>query len=97
MMGTINLLLLLLIDFLFRLIHSVLNLLSDYGDLTFSFDLYFTYGDGPVTTDYTIDLESELYGELSIVRGGFSGLDVHFEQLLAVSDSGAEWPLIYDG
>ena len=77
-----------------------MNLLSDDGDLTISFNLYFgDFGDGgdPVTTGYTIDLESELYGELKVEQGGFSALDVHFVDLTASSISGASWSLISDG
>ena len=73
-----------------------MNLLSDDGDLTISFNLYFGNGGDPVTTGYTIDLESELYGELKVEQGGFSALDVHFVDLTA-SSSGASLPLISDG
>ena len=73
-----------------------MNLLSDDGDLTISFNLYFANSGDLVTNGYTIDLESELYGELKVDQGGFSALDVHFEDLTA-SSSGASWPLISDG
>lgn len=89
-------LLLLLIDCFFWLIQSVLNFLSGDGDLTFSFNLYLN-GGNLVTTDYTIDLETLLYGELSVATGGFSGLDVHFEELTAVSSSGDQYTLILNG
>ena len=74
-----------------------MNLLSDDGDLTISFNLYFGNGGDPVTTGYTIDLGSELYGELKVEQGGFSALDVHFVDLTASSISGASWSLISDG
>ena len=98
MMGTITLLLLLLlIDRLSKLIDSVLNFLSESGALTFSFDLHFASSGALVTTDYTIDLETPLYAELSIDSGGFSALDVHFEALTATSSEGYSQVLISNG
>ena len=94
-MGTITLLLL-LIDCLSRLIDSGLNFLSESGALNFDFYLYFANG-APVTTDYTIDLETQLYAELYVDGGGFSTLDVHFEALTATSSEGSSEALISNG
>ena len=76
---------------------SVLNFLSESGALTFSFNLYFFTSGAPVTTDYTIDLETPLYGILSVNGGGFSTLDVHFEALTATSSEGYSEDLISNG
>ena len=101
MMGTITLLLLslllLLLDCLSKLMDSVLNFLSESGALTFSFNLYFYSTGAPVTTDYTIDLETHLYGILYVDGGGFSTLDVHFEALTATSTEGYSEELIFNG
>ena len=76
---------------------SVLNFLSESGALTFSFNLYFFTSGAPVTTDYTIDLETPLYGILSVNGGGFSTLDVHFEALYATTTEGYYEELIFNG
>ena len=86
----------LLIDCLSRLIDSGLNFLSESGALNFDFYLYFANG-APVTTDYTIDLETQLYAELYVDGGGFSTLDVHFEALTATSSEGSSEALISNG
>ena len=91
------LLLLLLIDRLSKLIDSVLNFLSESGALTFSFNLYFASSGALVTTDYTIDLETQLYGMLYVEGYGFSSLDVHFEALRATSSEGYSEELISNG
>ena len=98
-MGTITLLLLLLFtaDRLFvQADLSVLNFLSGSGDLTFTFNLYFS-NDVLVTTGYTIDLESQLYALLTVNGGGFSTLDVHYEALKATTNEEYSLDLIEDG
>lgn len=95
MRGTINLLLWIMTDCLSRLIHCVLNFLSASGGLTFDFVLYFS--NGYEVGDQIIDLESQLYGILTVDGGGFSALDVHFETLTATSSEGYTWPLISYG
>ena len=79
-----------------RLIDSVLNFLSESGALNFYFYLYFANG-ALVTTDYTIDLETQLYAALYVDGGGFSTLDVHFEALTATSSEGYSEDLISNG
>ena len=91
------LLLLLLIDCFSKLIDSVLNFLSESGALTFGFNLFFYSNGALVTTDYTIDLETQLYGILYVDGGGFSTLDVHFEALTATSSEGYSEDLIFEG
>ena len=74
-----------------------LNFLSESGALTFGFDLFFSSSGALVTSDYTIDLETPLYGILYVDGGGFSALDVHFEALTATSSEGNSELLISNG
>ena len=73
-----------------------LNFLSGYNDLTFNFYLYFS-NNVLLTTSYVIDLESALYGELTVDGAGVGALDVHFLQLYAYVDEETYWPLIWNG
>lgn len=75
----------------------VFNFFSDFGLLTFSFELRFTADGSEVDPDDTIDLTTGILGRLTVVGPDSLALDVHYDAVTAVADNGESATLIIEG
>ena len=65
--------------------------------LTFNFEIRFGSDGSLVSPGTTIDLTTDIYGELTVDGDGFPDLDVHFDSVRATSTNGDDITLITDG